>query len=301
MGDDARKLHSSVMLDEVLDYLDLQARGIYVDGTLGMGGHTESILQKIGAEGCVIAIDHDQEALTLAKSRLTNYEERCRFHHSNYYGMPSVLRQESIDRVDGILLDLGVSSFQIDNAERGFSIRADGPLDMRMNPDEQITAYDLINSLSEKELARILRNYGEEKFSGRIARHIVTARNTQPIETTYELSQLVLRAVPFKKGKRDRIHPATRTFQAFRIAVNRELDVLSEFLEDGVQLLKPGGRLVIISFHSLEDRIVKHRFRELSKMGVVEIITKKPIYPTENEISENARARSARLRVVEKI
>ncbi len=302
MNENPAEKHIPVLLNEVLEYLDLKEGGLYVDGTLGMGGHAQAILEGIGDNGQLIGLDRDDRAIALAKRRLAKFDGQCTFCHDNFYHLNRVLQDLDIDSVDGILLDLGISSFQMDDPDRGFSIRNDGPLDMRMNPQAQITAFDLINSLSEKEIAHILRDYGEERFSGRIARHIVNARVEKPIETTNELSQIVLRAMPFsKKPKGERIHPATRTFQALRIAVNRELEALEQFLQFGVDFLKPGGRLAIISFHSLEDRKVKITFRQMAKDGQVKLILKKPVFASDEETSQNKRARSARLRVVEKI
>ncbi|MFT5386959.1 MAG: 16S rRNA (cytosine1402-N4)-methyltransferase [Candidatus Omnitrophota bacterium] len=295
-------LHASVLLNEVIENLSLKQGGIYVDGTLGIGGHSKKILELIGSDGKLVGIDRDPQAIELAKIRLKDFSKQCLFFHGNFHGIKEILKELKISFVDGILLDLGVSSFQIDNAERGFSFRKDGPLDMRMNSEDGISAYDVVNSYSERELAQIIRDYGEDRMAKRIARSIVYHRNLDTIETTKQLSMAVLKAMPYaKKPKGERIHPATRTFQAIRIAVNRELEAVEKFLEDAVDCLKPGGRLTIIAFHSLEDRIVKLKFRELKKENKVNLIVKKPIFPTEEEMAHNGRARSARLRVVEKI
>jgi len=236
----------------------------------------------------------------LAKERLSGCSPQCEFVHDDFRNIDRILDRAGIKAVDGILLDLGISSFQMDDAQRGFSLRGEGPLDMRMNQDSYISAYDLVNSLSEKEIAQILRDYGEERWHNRIARHLVEQRGRNPIATTKDLSDAVMRAIPHGRAWQ-KIHPATRTFQAFRIAVNRELESLEVALNKCLAYLKSGGRIVVISFHSLEDRIVKQKFRSSAQLGQVSLVVKKPVCPTEKEISENPRARSARLRVAEKI
>jgi len=292
--------HIPVMLNEAIEHLALKPKSIIVDGTLGMGGHAAEILKSIGPEGLLIGIDRDELSLQKAEEHLKNYGGQCNFVHDDFKNLSSILSDNSVKRVDGILLDLGISSFQLDNNERGFGIRSDGPLDMRMDTDSHISAYDLINSLSENEIATILKDYGEEKFYNRIARKMVAERAKHPITTTGELRQVVLKSLPFKK-KHYRIHPATRTFQAIRIAVNRELESLEFATDDCISKLNVGGRLVVISFHSLEDRIVKQHFKNFAKLGQIRLIVTKPLRPTEQEILHNSRARSAKMRVAERL
>lgn len=293
--------HVPVMQAEVISSLNLKAGACFVDGTLGLGGHSRLIAAQLTApEARLIGIDRDVESVAIAKRNLTGVPVRCDFVHDDFRRIDKILEQLGAPKIDGILLDLGISSFQIDKPERGFSIRAEGPLDMRMDQAGYISAYDLVNSLSEKEISSILKDYGEERMCKRIARFLVQQRSVKPIESTKELSDIVLRAMPAAL-RRQRIHPATRTFQAFRIAVNRELESLELFLERCVPYLNPGSRLCIISFHSLEDRIVKQKFRQYATQGQLRLITKKPLRPTEGEVTANPRARSARLRVAEKI
>lgn len=310
-----KTLHQPVLLRETLKWLDPQANEVYVDATLGLGGHTEAILQ--AAENVqVIALDQDAEAVVLAQKRLASFEHRVRIYHANFTLLKEILASAEIEKVDGILADLGVSSWQFDNAGRGFSFRFDAPLDMRMDKDSATeTAAGLLERLSEKEIAELLYKYGEEKLSRRIARRIVWKREIgEPIKTTGELAETVEKAVGRKsKGK---THPATRTFQALRIAVNRELEVLEKFLPDSIDVLKPKGKLAVITFHSLEDRIVKQIFRKFTgqcscptplpkcQCGAekkIEILTHKPVVPDKTEIAANPRARSAKLRVCQKI
>ena len=293
-------MHVSVLLKEVQMYLNLPAGGCLVDATLGLGGHSAALAAALGPQGRIIGIDRDGDSLALAAERLAGVAPHCDFVHDDFRHIDRVLDRMGITEVDGILMDLGISSYQLDNAERGFSLQADGPLDMRMDQDGAFSAYDLINSLSEREIASILRMYGEERLSGRIARFVVEARLRQPIETTNELRDVVVRALPVRY-KRQKIHPATRTFQALRIAVNRELESLEQTLEKCVNCLRPGGRICVIAFHSLEDRIVKTKFREFAKAGLLELVVKKPVRPSEAEISVNPRARSACLRVGERL
>lgn len=292
--------HIPVMLDEVMEYLAPREGGILVDCTLGLAGHAQAVLQAIGPKGRLVGIDRDAQSLRMARERLRAYLPQCDFIQENFKDIDRILHELKIKYVDGILMDLGISSFQLDDPQRGFSFQSDGPLDMRMDQNGCISAFDLINSLSEKEISVILRDYGEERWHNRIARSIISERAKNTIETTQDLSQVVVRAIPhgMKKG---RIHAATRTFQAFRIAVNRELESLEVSLDKCVSMLKEGGRIAVISFHSLEDRIVKHKFRQLAKEGKVKLILKKPLRPGEKESQENSRARSARLRVAERI
>lgn len=308
-----------MLLSEALHFLALERGGIFVDCTLGMGGHAAAILE-FSAETKVIGIDRDSEAIEKAVLRLSHYGTRFEAIHADFRLLRTVIEKSEIRPAEilpsGILADLGVSSWQLDSEERGFSFRFDAPLDMRMNAkSSEPTAADLLKQLSEEEIANIIYQYGEERFSRRIARRIVEAReNKEPVETTDQLAGLVARAV--KAGRHERVHPATRTFQALRIAVNRELENLDLFLRDAVEVLEAGGRLAVISFHSLEDRIVKQTFRKLSgvcecpprlpvcQCGAVErvkILTGRPIVPGEAEQESNPRARSAKLRVCQKI
>lgn len=307
--------HTPVLLNETLEQLEITGTGVYVDATLGLGGHTEAILTK-HPEVRVIGIDQDSAALALARTRLEKFGEHVKFVHANFTDLRRVLTEQKADRVDGILADLGVSSLQFDSEQRGFSFRFDAPLDMRMNADsDEPTAADLLATLSQNEIADLIYLYGEERFSRRIARRIVEKReNGEPVTTTKQLVELVERSV--RRSPKDKIHPATRTFQALRIAVNHEVEILEQFLIDAVASLKIEGRFAVISFHSLEDRIVKQTFQKLSgkcfcppripqcmcgAKKTVEIITRKPIVPSEGETNENPRSRSAKLRVLKKV
>lgn len=292
--------HKPVMLNEVLQYLKPAEGMVVVDGTMGLGGHAAQILPYLGSSGRYIGIDQDQSSLETAKINLQHFETPITFIHENFRYVDRVLEELGVKNIDGMIFDLGLSSFQLDNPERGFSLRSDGPLDMRLDQNNPVCAYDLINSLSEKELINVLQNYGEERWSKMIARRLVNERNKNPLETTKQLRQLIMRAMPSGRA-RQKIHPATRTFQALRIAVNRELEALEEVIPKIIPYLKTGGRLLIISFHSLEDRIVKNMFKDFLKEEKLEILTKKPIVPTDQEIEENPRSRSAKLRVAEKI
>ena len=305
--------HVPIMFEDVIEGLKIRPDGIYCDGTLGGGGHSSGIAEKLGADGRLIGIDQDNEAIAAATKRLSAYPQ-VTIVKDNYRNMKAVLETLGIRQVEGILLDLGVSSWQLDSAERGFSYRNDAPLDMRMDQSGSLTAKDIVNGYEEKELIRILRTYGEEPFAGRIASAIVRARDNSPIETTTELSEIVKAAIPAAK-RREGGHPAKRTFQAIRIEVNGELMVLSEALGDLIGLLSPGGRLLIITFHSLEDRIVKQAFKEAEnpcicppnfpvctcgKKPLGRMVTRKPIEPSEEEKEKNPRAKSAKLRIFEK-
>lgn len=309
------QIHQSVLLAETIELLAPRKSGIFADATLGLGGHTEAILAN-SPKSKVIGIDQDLEAIAYAKKRLAKFGERFEVYHANFSGIESVLREAEVEKIDGILADLGVSSLQLDSETRGFSFRYDAPLDMRMNADSaEETVADLLETLSEFELARIIYEYGEERFSRRIARRIVERRERGAApKTTKELAELVAQVVP--KSKKDKIHPATRTFQALRIAVNRELEILEDFLKTAIENLSKDGRLAIISFHSLEDRIVKHTFQKLAGKCVcppnfpicvcgaekkIEILTRKPVVPTGLETEENPRARSAKLRACLKL
>lgn len=306
--------HISVLLNECLEGLNIKENGIYVDGTLGGAGHSSEILKRLSSEGRLIGIDQDTDALKAAKERLKNYSN-VTFVHSNFSSIENVLNNLNIDGVDGILMDLGVSSYQLDEGERGFSYMKDAPLDMRMNRDNDFSAYNVINEYSEEDLYRIIRDYGEEKFARRIASFIVENRQEKNIETTLELVEIIKSAIP-AKARREGPHPAKRTFQAIRIEVNSELSILNKTIEDGVGKLNKGGRMAIITFHSLEDRIVKNKFRDLAvscrcpkefpvcvcgEKAKVKVISRKAIEPTKEEVDINPRSRSAKLRVIEKL
>jgi 16S rRNA (cytosine1402-N4)-methyltransferase len=284
--------HVPVLLDEVLELLAVRPGGLWVDGTVGLGGHAAALLRASAPDGRLLGLDRDGETLERARAALGPRSDRVRLEPGDYREIPQRLGDE---RADGILLDLGISSAQLDDPERGFSFQADGPLDMRMDRREGETAADVVNHLPEKELADLIYAYGEERASRRIARAIVRARDRTPIRTTGELAEIVRRAVP--RGARQRLHPATRTFQALRIHVNRELDGLGPALERIAGCLAPSGRMAVIAFHSLEDRAVKTAFRGLAHRGFG-LLTKKPVRPSEAEARANPRARSARLRAV---
>ncbi|MBF0479599.1 MAG: 16S rRNA (cytosine(1402)-N(4))-methyltransferase RsmH [Candidatus Omnitrophica bacterium] len=287
------------MPKEVCEFLSVTPGGVYVDGTLGLGGHAEMILKSLGGSGRLIAIDQDLGALDQAQKRLVDYKDRCVFVHDNFKNIDAILNARGEQTIDGALLDLGVSSYQLDEALRGFSIKGDGPLDMRMNSQGPVSAYELVNSLPEAELERIIREYGEDRFSKRIAKSICYHRAIAPIATTEDLRRVVSKAMPPGRAWQ-KIHPATRTFQAFRIAVNQELDVLNIGLRALIPRLKRGGRIVVISFHSLEDRIVKNIFKEEALAGHLQILTKKPLTPSDEEAQGNPRSRSAKLRAAER-
>lgn len=291
--------HIPVMADEVIDFLDLKAGYNIVDCTIGAAGHSRRIIEKIMPGGKLIGIDQDSRILEKAKSRLEDFKGSFILKQENFRNLDLVLKDLKIDKVDGLLFDLGVSSLQLESVDRGFSFNADGPLDMRMGNSGK-TAADLVNTLSREELADIIFRFGEERYSRRIAEAIARARRTEPIKTTGELKAIVLRAMPKSKNWQ-KIHPATRTFQALRIAVNSELDALEEGLVKGIDVLREGGKVCVISFHSLEDRIVKNIFKEFAKQAVLRIVTKKPITPKEEELKINPRSRSAKLRVALKV
>lgn len=305
--------HIPVLLKPTVENLCVKENGIYVDGTLGGAGHSKEILKQAKINR-LIGIDQDEEALAAARANLKEFDN-VTFIHDNFKNIDEILETLEIEEVDGILVDIGVSSYQIDSAERGFSFRFDAKLDMRMDKSKSFSAYNVVNEYSEEELSRILREYGEEKFARNIARHIVKQRINKPIETTKELEDLVLHSVPRYRGQ-DGKSNVQRTFQAIRIEVNSELDVLKEFIDKAVSKLKSGGRLAIISFHSLEDRIVKQKFKELATgcicppdfpicvcghKPVVKLITKHPIEATDEELERNSRSAPAKLRVIEKI
>ena len=307
-------VHKSVLLKETIDRLKIKPDGIYVDGTLGGGGHASEVARRLSDKGSIIGIDQDAAAIEAASARLKDFGEKVTIVRSNYCDMKSQLGKLGIDKVDGIVLDLGVSSYQLDTAERGFSYREDAPLDMRMDRRQKMTARDIVNDYEERELYRVIRDYGEDKFAKNIAKHIVAARQKAPIETTGQLTEIIRASIPMKFQKKSG-HPAKRTFQAIRIELNQELEVLKNSLDAMIDLLNPGGRLCIITFHSLEDRIVKSAFRKnenpctcpsdfpvcvCGKISKGSIITRKPILPSKEEMEENSRAKSAKLRIFER-
>lgn len=306
--------HVSVLLNECLEGLNIKADGKYVDCTLGGAGHSSQILKRLSTDGLLIGIDQDKDALKAAGKRLEGYENKI-LVHNNFYNIGEIIDTLDIGNVDGILMDLGVSSYQLDEGERGFSYMQDAPLDMRMNRDNDFSAYEVINNYSEQELFKVIKDYGEERFAKRIASFIVERREEKPIETTFELVDIIKSAIPAKL-RREGPHPAKRTFQAIRIEVNGELRILNKAIEDGVNRLNKGGRMAIITFHSLEDRIVKLKFRDLAnpctcpkefpicicgKEPLVKLVSRKAIDPSKEEVLENPRSRSAKLRVIERI
>lgn len=306
--------HKSVLLEETIENLNIKPDGIYVDGTLGGGGHSYEIAKRLTAGGRLIGIDQDADAIKAATDRLKEFADRVTIVRNNYCNIADVLDKLGIVKVDGIILDLGVSSYQLDTAERGFTYNVDAPLDMRMDQRQQITAKDIVNTYSEFDLYRIIRDYGEDKFAKNIAKHIVMERGKHPIETTGQLNEVIRRAIPMKFQKTSG-HPSKRTFQAIRIELNRELDVLRETLDDMIDMLNPGGRICIITFHSLEDRIVKSAFRKnenpctcpshfpvcvCGNISKGTVITRKPILPSEEELMYNSRSKSAKLRIFER-
>lgn len=306
--------HTSVLLEETVDGLAVKPDGIYVDATLGGGGHAFEVCRRLSSKGSFIGIDQDAAAIEAAKSRLADFGEKVTIIRSNYCEMKKRLLDLGIDKVDGIVLDLGVSSYQLDTAARGFSYRADAPLDMRMDQRQEKTARDIVNTYSEAELYRVIRDYGEDRFAKNIAKHIVRERTQHPIETTGQLNEVIRRAIPMKMQKTGG-HPSKRTFQAIRIELNRELDVLKDSLDEMIEMLNPGGRICIITFHSLEDRIVKSAFRKnenpctcpshfpvcvCGNVSKGKVVTRRPILPGEEEMEKNSRSKSAKLRIFER-
>lgn len=306
--------HQSVLLEETIDNLNIQPDGIYVDGTLGGGGHAFQVCSRLDEKGHFIGIDQDAAAIEAAGERLRPFGDKVTIVRSNYSDMKQVLSDLGIFRVNGIVLDLGVSSYQLDTAERGFSYRENAPLDMRMDQRQEKTARDIVNGYSEMELYRMIRDYGEDKFAKNIAKHIVRAREDKPVETTDELTEIIKAAIPMK-FRAVGGHPAKRTFQAIRIELNQELEVLRGHLNEMVELLDKNGRICIITFHSLEDRIVKNIFRKCEnpcecppnfptcvcgKKSLGKVVTRKPILPSEEELEMNPRSKSAKLRVFER-
>ncbi len=306
--------HVSVLWEETVDGLDIKPDGIYIDGTLGGGGHSELVLERL-TTGKLIGIDQDTDALQAASNRLERFGDRFIPVHNNFSKVKEVLDQLGIDKVDGMMMDLGVSSWQLDSAERGFSYMHDGELDMRMDRTSPLSAKDVVNTYDENELHRIIKEYGEENWAKRIAKFIVEARKEKPLETTYELVDVIKAAVP-AGARKDGPHPAKRTFQAIRIEVNNELGIIAETIGHITERLRPGGRISIITFHSLEDRIVKNAYRDLAKGCIcppempvctcgtipqLKVITRKPVLPSAEELERNPRARSAKLRVAKKL
>lgn len=307
--------HKSVLLDETIDNLNIKPDGIYVDGTLGGGGHSYEIAKRLSDKGRLIGIDQDEDAIRAATERLQEFSSRVTIVRNNYCNMNLVLDELGIDKVDGIILDLGVSSYQLDTAERGFTYKVDAPLDMRMDQRQSLTAKDIINGYSEYDLYRIIRDYGEDKFAKNIAKHIVMARQSEEITTTFQLNEIIKAAIPMK-CRAVGGHPSKKTYQAIRIELNHELDVLENSIDMMIDRLNSKGRICIITFHSLEDRIVKTRFKNnenpctcppdfpvcvCGKASKGKVITRKPILPSEEELNENKRSKSSKLRVFEKI
>ena len=306
--------HIPVLLKEVIDGLNIKPDGIYIDGTVGGGGHSSEIARRLNGKGKLFCFDQDSEALAAAKERLKEYGDRIEFIHDNYVNAVSTLQDMGIDGADGILLDIGVSSYQLDNPERGFSYNADAPLDMRMNRENKLTAYDIVNSYSKSELVRILKEYGEERFADRIASNIVKAREKEAVRTTFELNDIIKASIPAKMLSENG-HPSKRTFQALRIECNKELDVLKNSIDGMIDFLRPEGRLLIISFQSLEDRIVKNAFKTAEnpctcppsfpqcvcgKASKGRTVTRKPITAGEEELEINRRSKPAKLRIFER-
>lgn len=308
--------HYSVLLKETIENLNIRPDGVYVDGTLGGGGHAYQVASRLSEKGRLIGIDQDADAIAAAGERLSEFGDKITIIRSNYANMKEELHRIGIEKVDGIVLDLGVSSFQLDTPERGFTYRDENaPLDMRMDDRQSLTARDIVNEYSEMELYHIIRDYGEDKFAKNIAKHIVQERKKKPIETTGELTEIIRASIPMKVQATGG-HPAKRTFQAIRIELNKELEVLQNNLDDMIELLNPGGRICIITFHSLEDRIVKSNFKRnenpctcpsdfpvcvCGKKSKGKVITRKPILPSEEELSVNSRSKSAKLRVFERV
>ncbi|MDF2546900.1 MAG: rsmH [Anaerosolibacter sp.] len=307
--------HVSVLLHETIHGLNIKSTGVYVDGTLGGAGHASKICEKLDSNGTFIGVDQDQEALRVSGERLGKYSNKKHLVHSNFSNIKEVLDELGIPKIDGMIMDIGVSSYQLDEGSRGFSYMQDAPLDMRMDVTKDFSASDIVNEYDEEELTRIIYEYGEEKWAKRIANFIIKERNNKPIETTGELVEVIKKAIP-AAARRDGPHPAKRTFQAIRIEVNNELGILQQTIHDITERLNVGGRICIITFHSLEDRIVKNTFRDLSTAckcppeypicrcngkASLKVITRKPILPSENELEINPRSRSAKLRIAEKV
>jgi 16S rRNA (cytosine1402-N4)-methyltransferase len=307
--------HTSVLLGETIESLNIKPDGIYMDGTLGGGGHAYEVCKRLSDKGHFYGIDQDEAAIEAASKRLEEFGDKVTIIRNNYCNAREALRQKGVEHVDGIVLDLGVSSYQLDTVDRGFTYKYDTPLDMRMDQRQSLTARDIVNDYDEKTLYHVIKDYGEEQFAKNIAKHIVMRREQKPIETTYELNEIIKAAIPAKMRATGG-HPSKRTFQAIRIECNHELDVLKNSLEDMIEMLNPGGRLCIITFHSLEDRIVKNCFRKMEnpctcppefpvcvcgKIPLGKATPRKPILPSEEELEVNSRSKSAKLRVFERI
>ena len=293
-------LHRPVLLEEALFFLNPAPGKVIVDATIGLAGHAKEIMQKISPGGTLIGIDRDSESLKIAHEKLKPFQGTFKLINENFRNLKEILKNIGIEKVDGVLFDLGVSSLQLERNDRGFSIKNNGPLDMRMNKDQALTAKDLVNNLREDELSNLIRDFGEERFHRRIAGNIVNMRRKNQIKTTGELAEIIIASLPYGR-RHGRIHPATRTFQALRIRVNDELRALEDVLRELPHVLKNGARACVVSFHSLEDRIVKNIFREFAKEGLFRILTKRIVTAGEKEILENPRARSAKLRAIESL
>jgi len=295
-------LHIPVMLHEVIDYLDPKPGQIIVDATLGTGGHSLEILKRITPGGRLIGIDRDEDSLGICRKRLSEFSGNCEFVHANFVDLDQVLEKLDIDKIDGIVFDLGISTYQLKDVERGFSFQEEGPLDMRLDKSSYISAYDLVNNLNENEISHMLWSFGQERWHNRIAHLVIEERRNQPISTTKQLANLVMRAIPhrYRRGYY-RIHPATRTFQAVRIAVNRELEILESAIKKAAAILRKQAKICVISFHSLEDRAIKHTFRALKAEGLIDIVTAKPMTPAPSEVAANPSSRSSKFRVAERI
>ena len=295
------RVHIPVLLDEIIEHLNLKPGDKILDATIGCAGHASEIIKRIQPDGLLIGIDQDLEVIKIAQQNLSNFDSKLfKIVKSNFSNLDQVLLSCNLEKINGAMFDIGISSLQIDSPLRGFSIKDDGPLDMRMDLSQKLTAYDVVNRYPEKDIADVLFYYGEERRSRKVARYIKEARHKKKIQTTKELADIVLRALKPAKGFK-RVHPATKTFQAIRIEVNKELDVITKALEKIVDFLEEGARVCVISFHSLEDRIVKNFFREQAKENRLKIITKKPLTATDEELSINPRSRSAKLRVAQKV
>ncbi|MDD5108062.1 MAG: 16S rRNA (cytosine(1402)-N(4))-methyltransferase RsmH [Candidatus Omnitrophica bacterium] len=295
-------LHVPVMVHEVIDYLKLAPGQVIVDATMGTGGHSLEILKKITPGGRLIGIDRDEDSLAICRQRLSEFKDSCEFVHANFTDLDQALDGLGIKNIDGIVFDLGISTYQLKDAQRGFSFQEEGPLDMRLDKSSYISAYDLVNNLNEDELSHLLWNFGQERWHNRIAHLLIEERSLHPIVTTKQLATLVMRAIPQRYRKSYyRIHPATRTFQAIRIAVNRELEILESAIKKAIAFLNKQAKICVISFHSLEDRVIKYTFRALKSEGVIDIITAKPLTPTFGEIDKNPSSRSSKLRVAQRI
>ena len=297
-----QKFHTPVMLDEVLSYLNLSPGDIVVDATIGTAGHAKAILEKILPAGKLIGIDRDEDSLSIARERLRDFSGSCKLAQGNFIDIDTILKDMGVKKINAILFDLGISSFQLEDPHRGFSFQYEGPLDMRLDRTSYISAYDLVNNLNEDEISALLWNFGQERWHNRIAHLLVQERQRQPIATTSQLASIVIRSIPYRYRHRHyRIHPATRTFQAVRIAVNRELETLEIAINKAISLLEKKARMCVISFHSLEDRVAKLSFRKASAEGLVNLITPKPLTPTLSETDANPSSRSAKLRVLERL